>query len=119
LQALTAEQKQELRQLLLSQKDKLQQQLRDAESATEIVTLDQTAVGRISRMDAMQQQSMAVSTRAKAETSLRKVIAALKRVETEDFGRCIDCDAVIEFNRLRIQAEAGYCLSCQSKLDQL
>ncbi len=115
---LTPKQIEELHSLLLSQKTQLEQQLLDAESAIGVVTLDQSAVGRVSRMDAMQQQSMAVSTRAKAEASLRKILKALKRMEVEDFGYCDQCDEPIQFKRLKVQPHASHCLKCQDQLDQ-
>ena len=115
---LKPKQKQELLSLLQSNKAKLEQQLLDSESATGVVTLDQSSVGRVSRVDAMQQQSMAVSTRTKAKISLRKVLKALKRLDTEDFGFCGQCDEQIEFNRLKVQPQASHCLKCQDQLDQ-
>lgn len=115
---LTPKQKQELLSVLLSNKTKLEQQLLDAESATGVVTLDQSSVGRVSRVDAMQQQSMAVSTRAIAEASLRKVLKTLKRMDAEDFGYCGECDKPIQFNRLKVQPQASHCLKCQDQLDQ-
>jgi len=115
LDQLTPKQTQELRSLLQSNKTKLEQQLLDAESATAVVTLDQSSVGRVSRMDAMQQQSMAVSTRVKAEASLRKIIAALHRMDKEDFGYCNQCDEPIQFKRLKVQPQASHCLKCQDK----
>ena len=118
LDQLKPKQKQELLSLLQSNKAKLEQQLLDSESATGVVTLDQSSVGRVSRVDAMQQQSMAVSTRTKAKTSLRKVLKALKRLDTEDFGYCGQCDEPIEFNRLKVQPQASHCLKCQDQLDQ-
>lgn len=118
LDQLTPKQAQELRSLLQSNKTKLEQQLLDAESATGVVRLDQSSVGRVSRVDAMQQQSMAVSTRAKAEASLRNVIKALKRMDAEDFGYCAQCDEPIQFNRLKVQPQASHCVKCQDQLDQ-
>ena len=115
---LTPKQTEELRSLLQSKKSKLEQQLLDAESATGVVTLDQSSVGRVSRMDAMQQQSMAVSTRAKAEASLRKTLKALHRMDADDFGYCGQCDEPIQFKRLKVQPEASHCLKCQDQLDQ-
>jgi DnaK suppressor protein len=115
---LTPKQKQELLLVLQSKKTKLEQQLLDAESATGVVILDQSSVGRVSRVDAMQQQSLAVSTRAKAEASLRKILKALKRMEAEDFGYCGQCDEPIQFNRLKVQPQASHCLKCQDQLDQ-
>ena len=115
---LKPKQKQELLSLLQFHKAKLEQQLLDSESATGVVNLDQSSVGRVSRVDAMQQQSMAVSTRTKAETSLRKVLKALNRLDTDDFGYCGQCDEPIEFNRLKVQPQASHCLKCQDQLDQ-
>ena len=116
---LTPKQTQELRSLLKSNKTRLEQQLRDAESATGVVTLDQSSVGRLSRMDAMQQQSMAVSTRAKAEASLRKTLKALRRMDAENFGYCDQCDEPIQFKRLKVQPQASHCLKCQDQLDHI
>jgi len=115
---LKPKQKQELLSLLQFNKAKLEQQLRDSESATGVVILDQSSVGRVSRVDALQQQSMAVSTRTKAKASLRKVLKALKRLNTEDFGYCGQCDEPIELNRLKVQPQANHCLKCQDQLDQ-
>jgi RNA polymerase-binding transcription factor len=112
---LTPAQLDELGSLLQSQRTKLEQQLRDAQAATNIVSLDQSSVGRVSRMDAMQQQSMAVSTRAKAEASLRKVLKALKFMESGEYGYCHNCDAAIQLNRLKVQPEASHCLECQDQ----
>ena len=119
MKQLTPKQTQELRSLLQSNKTKLEQQLLDAESATGVVTLDQSTVGRVSRVDAMLQQSMAVSTRAKAEATLRKVLTALKRMDGEDFGYCSQCDEPIQFNRLKVQPQASHCLKCQDQLDHI
>jgi DnaK suppressor protein len=119
LDQLTPKQIQELRSLLITNKTKLEQQLLDAKSATGVVTLDQSSVGRVSRVDAMQQQSMAVSTRAKAEATLRKVLIALKRMDGEGFGCCSQCEEHIQFNRLKVQPQASHCLSCQDKLDHI
>jgi DnaK suppressor protein len=119
LDQLTPKQTQELRSILQSTKTKLEQQLLDAESATGVVTLDQSTVGRVSRVDAMQQQSMAVSTRAKAQDTLRKVLQALLRMDKEDFGYCGQCYEPIQFNRLKVQPQANHCLKCQDQLDHI
>ena len=115
---LTPNQLQKLRSSLLASRAKLEQQLQDGESATDVVVLDQTTVGRVSRVDAMQQQSMAVSTRANAQVTLRQVIAALRRIIEDDYGYCSRCDELIEFKRLQVQPQASHCLNCQDQLDQ-
>ena len=75
-------------------------------------------VGRVSRIDAMQQQSMAVSTRGKALLKLKKVQASLKAIESGDYGLCRQCDEAISFGRLNAQPQANLCLICQDKADR-
>ena len=118
MENLSPEILEQLRSRLLSSKTKLEEQLELGESATGVVTLDQTSIGRVSRMDAMQQQSMAVSTRAKAASSLRNVHKALLRLDNGDYGFCNKCDENIETNRLMVQPEAGFCLNCQDQIDR-
>lgn len=96
----------------------LEEQLSISKSAAGVVTLDQTSVGRVSRMDAMQQQSMAVSTREKSNRRLQKVRLALKNMETGDYGFCKKCDDLISSPRLFAQPEANLCLSCQDQSDR-
>lgn len=115
---LSQEQKQILKNTLLLRQQELNEQLLISEQAAEIVTLDQTAVGRVSRIDALQQQSMAISTRGKAKLNLQKATIALNAIATEDYGHCKECDENIPFKRLEIQPEAALCLTCQNKTDQ-
>ena len=95
----------------------LNEQLDISEQAASVVTLDQTAVGRLSRMDAMQQQSMAKSTREKASITLKRVQAALLEISDNDYGYCRKCDELIAFKRLQAQPEAQLCIHCQHKVD--
>ena len=85
---LSEHQIQGLQQELLKSKDALADQINLSAEATGVVILDQTAVGRVSRIDAMQQQSMAVSTKAKAVTKLKKVAEALRAIKNGDYGYC-------------------------------
>jgi DnaK suppressor protein len=107
--------KSQLRQMELD----LEQQLSLAQDSVGVVNLDQTAVGRVSRVDALQQQSMALSLQHSAQQKLKKVKAALGAIDQENFGDCQRCDEPIGFPRLRSQAETCFCLNCQSKADKL
>lgn len=112
------EQLRELQARLQQLQLELQEQLQLSKSATAAVTLDQTLVGRVSRMDAMQQQSVAISAREKAQTRLRKVNIALAAMESGDYGYCTRCDAGIGYGRLRAQPEARLCIACQDSIDR-
>lgn len=72
-------------------------------------------IGRLSRMDAMQQQSMAKANRLAATRRLAAVEAALRRIETEEYGSCLRCEEPVGFKRLEVQPEAALCIACQSR----
>lgn len=84
-------------------------------SAADTVTLDQSKVGRLSRMDAMQQQNMAQSTLRNIANRLKLVNTALAKMDSGDYGFCDECGEVIEAGRLHAQPEASCCFACQSK----
>jgi len=92
-------------------------QLEANSGAADTVTLDQSKVGRVSRMDAMQQQQMALSTRAKAKLRLQKVVAALNAIEQDEYGYCRRCDEDIGFPRLQAQPGTALCFNCQNHSD--
>ena len=95
----------------------LVQQLDRGEASAATVQLDQTLVGRVSRMDAMQQQSVAVSTLKRASQRLQRVNAALKAVTENNYGFCRRCDEPIGYKGLEAQPEANLCINCQDKAD--
>ena len=64
------------------------------------VALDQTAVGRLSRMDALQRQAMAQETERRRLNDIRRIDAALKRIEEGEFGYCIVSGEPIPLARL-------------------
>ena len=63
--------------LLVEQRDDLMASQQLGQSATETVVLDQSSVGRVSRIDAMQSQSMAIETTRLRQQHLRQIITAL------------------------------------------
>jgi len=90
--------------------------LRDASTASSAdrkpVTLDQQSVGRLSRMDAMQQQAMAAAQQARRDGRLRAIDAALARLTVGGFGWCDDCGEFIGFKRLDLDPTAMRCILC-------
>lgn len=70
-------------------------------------------IGRISRMDAMQQQSMAVANRRSLELRLQQIAAALAAHAEGDYGYCRTCDETIGYPRLKARPETPLCVECQ------
>ncbi len=76
------------------------------------VQLDQAQVGRLSRMDALQVQEMALETERRREVELQRIDAALKRIEEGDYGLCTACGEEIAAKRLEFDPPAPLCVSC-------
>jgi len=82
------------------------------EAAAQTVELDQSRVGRLSRMDALQAQAMSqASNRRRAET-LRGVESALRRIDGGEFGECQECGEPINPKRLEFDPTVRRCISC-------
>jgi DnaK suppressor protein len=81
------------------------------------VELDQTRVGRLSRMDAMQQQAMASGMRERLFTNKKRLEAALERFESGQFGVCCQCATPIAIERMQVDLGAPFCAECQEEID--
>lgn len=78
------------------------------------VTLDQEAVGRISRIDAMQVQAMALATEARRRNRKVALEGALKRLDGDDFGYCTACGDEIAAARMMNDPAVTLCVECAS-----
>ena len=77
------------------------------------VELDQLSVGRLSRMDAMQQQSMDLAREERRRQRLAILAAALRRMDGDEFGYCLSCGDDIAAARLLADPAATLCVECQ------
>ena len=84
--------------------------LGDSGQAT--VELDQQAVGRLSRMDALQNQAMAKATGARRQAERVRLQAAFARMDEDEYGYCEDCGEEIAAGRLRLDPAAVRCVEC-------
>ena len=105
--------------LLLDKKAVLTQEDEAGKAAAQIVELDQTSVGRVSRMDAMQGQAMAVAANQRRQLELQKIGVALKRIDSEDYGYCLECDGEIAEPRLKLDPATSLCIDCASKKETI
>ena len=81
-------------------------------NATATVELDQTRTGRLSRMDALQGQAMARATEARTIQEIRRIQAALQRMDQGDYGICPRCEEPIAFARLQADPGTVLCIDC-------
>ncbi len=104
----------DIRQRLISLREELESIAATGAESLRIVELDQAKVGRLARMDAMQAQAMAQATGLRREQMLRKIEAALLRIDNDDFGICQVCEEPIPMKRLEFDPTATRCVDCAS-----
>ena len=105
----------DIRERLLQLRAELETESQSADGSADIVELDQSKVGRLSRMDAMQAQAMAKATGQRRDAALRRIAAALKRVDDGEFGTCLECGEPINPRRLEFDPTVLLCVDCASQ----
>ena len=65
-------------------------------------------------MDALQGQAMAQETERRRKNEQARIDAALLRVDSKDFGFCVNCDEEISEKRLELDPSTPLCINCAS-----
>jgi len=103
---------QHFKQALLQLQSELLAVEHSGQEAARTVELDQTTVGRISRMDALQGQAMAKESQQRRTIQLQRIQASLQRIDKGTFGYCLRCDEPIQVKRLEFDPTAPLCIDC-------
>lgn len=87
---------------------------------TDIITLreltkpisPENAIGRISRMDAINNKSINDASLRQSEEKKKKLIVALDKIDHPDFGICVRCKQPIPIGRIMLMPHAQKCVKC-------
>lgn len=101
----------EIRKTLLAKKQEMTDLLSASADDAAPVELDQTQQGRLSRMDALQQQAMAAETQRRRQRQVHLLDAALKRLDEGEYGYCVNCGEAIEPERLTLDPATPFCIA--------
>lgn len=112
MNGLTADEVVELRALIERQIARLERSMKLTDEAARPVELDQTAVGRLSRMDAIQNQHLTKNLQERERVRYAMLCRALARIEAGAYGRCEGCGEPIAFDRLSVFPETAECGAC-------
>lgn len=104
---------QQFKERLLELKSELLSLAETANDAARPVQLDQSSVGRLSRMDAIQGQQMAQEALRRRASQLVRIDGALRRIGSGDFGFCHVCGKEIDPRRLQFDPTTTRCVSCK------
>ncbi|MBW6479239.1 MAG: TraR/DksA C4-type zinc finger protein [Bacteroidales bacterium] len=111
---MTKEEKTQVVSIIEDEIHKLTKKAEELKSFTEPISPDD-AIGRISRMDAINNKSVFDASMRNIQTRLDQLAQALKMVKDADFGICIKCRKSIPFERLKIRPETRLCVNCLKK----
>lgn len=100
------------RELLLARRAELKRLDEASREGRQPVELDQTRVGRLSRMDALQHQAMALETERRRALELTRIESALTRIKQDEYGYCLICGDEIPEKRLELDPTAAVCVDC-------
>jgi len=103
--------KKEIKQHIAEEINKTQKLIAEYKEMTQPVAPDD-AIGRISRMDAINNKSVTEASLRQAEEKLRNLQRVLSRVGTSDFGLCIKCGKPIPEARILYRPESLSCVDC-------
>ena len=118
MEELTAAQQTQLHNKLLTLQEELELFLIESAASSQIVDLEQP-IGRLSRMDALQQQAMAKANRAGHRQRLTLIEAALLAIRMGRYGECRRCEEPIGYARLNVRPESPFCLDCQKQSEKI
>lgn len=104
-----------MKQRLVAMRQELEGIAGTGDDSAAVVQLDQSKVGRLSRMDALQAQAMAKASGERRAVQLREIEAALRRIDDGSYGECERCAEPINPRRLDADPTARLCIGCASR----
>lgn len=109
---LTLEQRELLRAYLERAMVKLKRSMKTTNRAARPVKLDQSSVGRLSRIDAIQNQGLSQGLQERERSKAAQLEEALRRLDDGTYGTCEGCGGPIQFERLTVFPETRMCSTC-------
>ena len=103
--------KEQIKARILDEIEKTQQLVEKYRELTRPIA-PENAIGRVSRMDAINNKSVNEAALKKAELKLKNLNVALTKIDDTDFGICIRCKNPIPLGRILLMPQAITCVNC-------
>lgn len=106
----------------MKQKEQIKQRLKEEIESTFLLVnkyreltkpiSPENAIGRVSRMDAINNKSVNQLALTNAEVKLNNLKVALSKINDEDFGVCYKCKQAIPLGRILLRPQSITCVNC-------
>ncbi|MGI9523629.1 MAG: TraR/DksA family transcriptional regulator [Hyphomicrobiaceae bacterium] len=100
------------REMLIDRREEIKSLQDISEQSRSAVELDQASVGRVSRVDALQAQQMALAVERQRTKELHRIAGALSRIDDGTYGDCVVCGEDIAAKRLELDPSIPTCITC-------
>ena len=111
---MNTEERNKIHTTLLLEKEKSEAKIADLKELTKPIS-PENAIGRVSRMDAINNKSINEAALRTSESKLRNINLALERINEDDFGKCNACGTEIPIGRLLIMPGSSKCVRCAGR----
>ena len=103
----------DIKQTILDEISKTEKSIEEYKDMVKPIAPD-VAIGRISRMDAINNKSVMEASLRQAEEKLKNLNRVLSNIGSKEFGICMKCKQPIPIGRILIRPESLYCVNCAS-----
>lgn len=108
---MTAQELKDVKEKILMEIEKTNRTIIDCREITKPIS-PENAIGRISRMDAINNKSVAEAALRQAEEKLKNLQYVLNSIDEKDFGICLKCEKPIPLGRILLMPQSRFCVNC-------
>lgn len=108
---LSPEQKKEIEDTMKAQLDEVNLRIAEYRELTKPIP-PENAIGRVSRMDAINNKSINEAALLQAEVKKSKLELAITKIDEPNFGMCNSCGNVIPIGRIMLMPQSAKCVNC-------
>ena len=108
---MNKEDKQDIKKRILEELKKTEELILDYKESTKPIS-PENAIGRVSRMDAINNKSVVEAALLQSKKKLKQLRVIEKKISIDNYGKCAKCNINIPFQRLIIRPESIFCVNC-------
>lgn len=112
---MTSRQRQEIKETLLKELASLSPRIEALQEINKPIS-PECALGDLARFELMHEQQVSEKSLFEAKIRVKKLQYALRKVDSADYGLCVECEEEISFERLLLLPESSHCIRCASNL---
>ncbi len=104
-----------IEQIIKTQISELKKQIKSIEEKTKPIA-PECGLGRLTRMEAMGESHVNHKILDESRLRMTRLKNALTRIDSEEYGLCIECGEDINIDRMKIRPESIRCVACAGKI---